>query len=61
VETGGLSWDDVRPLMERYLAQLPIEIYIHDFTKEVGLPEHLGAVAQRLRQEQTNDPTFEAF
>jgi O-acetyl-ADP-ribose deacetylase (regulator of RNase III) len=58
---GGLSWDNVRPLMEHYLAQLPIEIYIHDFTKEVGLPEHLGEISQRLRQEQTNDPTFDAF
>jgi O-acetyl-ADP-ribose deacetylase (regulator of RNase III) len=58
---GGLSWDDVRPLMERYLALLPIDIYIHDFTKDIGLPEHLEQIAKRLRQEQSNDPTFEAF
>ena len=58
---GGLSWDDVRPLMERYLAQLPIEIYIHDFAKDIGLPEHLEEIAKRLQQECTNDPTFDAF
>jgi len=58
---GGLDWQDVRPLMERYLASLPIEIYIHDFTKDIGLPEHLEVVAKKLKEEQTNDPTFEGF
>jgi O-acetyl-ADP-ribose deacetylase (regulator of RNase III) len=58
---GGLSWDDVRPLMEHYLSQLPIDVYIHDFTKDVGLPEHLEKVAKRLQKECTNDPTFSAF
>lgn len=45
---GGLDWDDVRPLMERYLAPLPIDIYIHDFEKPIGLPEHLEDVARRV-------------
>jgi O-acetyl-ADP-ribose deacetylase (regulator of RNase III) len=58
---GGLNWNDVRPLMERYLSQLPIEIYIHDYAKDIGLPEHLEEVAKRLQQEHTNDPTFHAF
>jgi O-acetyl-ADP-ribose deacetylase (regulator of RNase III) len=37
---GGLDWADVQPLMERHLALLPIQIYIHDFEKDIGAPEH---------------------
>lgn len=37
---GGLEWANVRPLMERFLAPLPIPIYIHDFEKDIGVPEH---------------------
>ena len=37
---GGLDWDDVRPLMERYLSPLPIPVFIHDFEVDIGLPEH---------------------
>lgn len=37
---GGLEWDEVRPLMERYLGDLPIPIYIHDFEADIGSPEH---------------------
>lgn len=37
---GGLKWDDVRPLMERYLGPLPITVFIHDFEKNLGYPEH---------------------
>ncbi len=37
---GGLNWEDVRPLMERYLGDLPIPIYIHDFEADIGSPEH---------------------
>jgi O-acetyl-ADP-ribose deacetylase (regulator of RNase III) len=37
---GGLKWKDVRPLMERYLSKLPIQIYIHDYEKDIGVPEH---------------------
>lgn len=45
---GGLNWDDVRPLMERHLSPLPIEIYIHDYEQAIGLPEHLEDVARRV-------------
>jgi O-acetyl-ADP-ribose deacetylase (regulator of RNase III) len=38
---GNLDWEDVRPLMERYLANLPIQVYIHDYEADIGLPEHL--------------------
>lgn len=37
---GELDWNDVRPLMERYLRSLPIAVYIHDFEVDIGLPEH---------------------
>jgi O-acetyl-ADP-ribose deacetylase (regulator of RNase III) len=40
---GGLNWDDVRPVMERYLTNLTATIYIHDHEKAMGLPEHLEA------------------
>ena len=26
---GELDWNDVRPLMEKYLKPLPIDVYIH--------------------------------
>ena len=39
---GGLNWDEVvRPIMEKHLNPLPIEIWVHDFQVEIGLPEHL--------------------
>lgn len=45
---GGLDWNEVRPLMERYLEPLPIDIYIHDYEQPIGLPEHLEDVARRV-------------
>ena len=37
---GELNWDDVRPLMEKYLASLPIDIYIYLDLKKGAIPEH---------------------
>lgn len=37
---GGLDWEQVRPLMVEKLQGLPISVYIHDFEKEIGPPEH---------------------
>jgi O-acetyl-ADP-ribose deacetylase (regulator of RNase III) len=37
---GGLDWDIVRPLMVEKLRDLPISVFIHDFEKPIGLPEH---------------------
>ncbi|MDW9877304.1 phosphatase [Sinorhizobium meliloti] len=53
---GGLNWDEVRPVMERHLSPLKITVFIHDFDKRVGLPEHLEDIPSKLEQE-----TGEAF
>lgn len=37
---GGLDWEDVRPLMERYLKHLPITVFIHDYSVDFEVPEH---------------------
>ena len=37
---GELSWDDVRPLMEKYLKPLPIDVYIYLGVIPDGTPEH---------------------
>ena len=58
---GGLDWDDVRPLMERHLSPLPIPVYIHDYTVDIGLPEHLETVAKALMDEQPQEATFDSF
>ena len=58
---GNLDWRDVQPLMEHYLGNLPIPVYIHDFSKDIGLPEHLDAVAEAVRHEHTGDSSFEEF
>lgn len=42
---GGLEWDEVRPLMEHYLKNLPIDIYIHIAEKDDLTPEHLQTSA----------------
>ncbi|MGR9171990.1 macro domain-containing protein [Rhizobium sp. KDH_Rht_773_N] len=58
---GGLDWADVRPLMEKYLSELPIDIYIHDFTKDIGLPEHLEHVAEQIKSGRHKPLSFDAF
>jgi hypothetical protein len=47
---GGLDWNHVRPLMERYLSPLQIPVYIHDYEKDIGLPEHMELVAEKVKQ-----------
>jgi hypothetical protein len=53
---GGLDWEEVRPLMEHYLRPLPISVYIHDYTADVGLPEHL-----EIKDAALADRSFSAF
>lgn len=58
---GGLDWDEVRPIMEKHLAPLSITVYIHDYTHNVGLPEHLEALAQQISSTVEPVSTFESF
>jgi O-acetyl-ADP-ribose deacetylase (regulator of RNase III) len=58
---GNLEWEEVRPVMERYLGKLPIKVYIHDYTRDVGLPEHLESIADAVRRTGTAEPSFEGF
>lgn len=58
---GGLDWEDVRPLMEHYLKPLPIPIFIHDYSVDIGLPEHLEKIAETIRNAIPANPTFETF
>jgi O-acetyl-ADP-ribose deacetylase (regulator of RNase III) len=58
---GGLNWDDVRPLMESHLKSLPIQVFIHDYTVDIGLPEHMENIARQLEAEIVDDPSFELF
>jgi len=37
---GELNWNDVKPLMERYLKKLPIDVYIYLGTNPDVVPEH---------------------
>lgn len=37
---GGLDWKVVKPLMVDKLHDLPITVFIHDFEKQIGTPEH---------------------
>ena len=58
---GGLDWDEVRPVMEAHLSRLPIKIYIHDFTRDIGLPEHMEQIASTLKKEMADESSFEFF
>lgn len=58
---GNLDWDEVRPVMESYLGGLPIKVYIHDFTKDIGLPEHLETIADAVRRTGSGEPSFGSF
>jgi len=58
---GNLDWKDVRPLMEHYLSKVSIPVYIHDYTVDVGLPEHLEPVAAALRKDRLYSNSFDGF
>lgn len=58
---GGLDWEDVRPLMEHYLKDVTIPVFIHDHTHDIGLPEHMSYIAETLAKDAATDTTFEAF
>lgn len=57
---GGLDWEsEVRPLMERYLAPLPIDIYIHVRTKDATAPEHFDH--ERMKEWLRSEPRSLGF
>jgi hypothetical protein len=56
-----LEWDDVRPLMERYLSRLPIQIYVHDYEVDIGIPEHMDAVTRELSSVTGAMRSFDVF
>lgn len=58
---GNLDWADVQPVMEHYLCKVSIPVYIHDYTVDVGLPEHLEPLAAALRSEGVDGSSFDAF
>jgi O-acetyl-ADP-ribose deacetylase (regulator of RNase III) len=58
---GGLDWNAVRPLMEKHLRALPIQVYIHDFTVPVGLPEHMEEIADQLKSENLEQNSYDDF
>jgi O-acetyl-ADP-ribose deacetylase (regulator of RNase III) len=58
---GNLEWSEVQPLMENYLLKVNIPVYIHDFTVNVGLPEHLEPVAAALKEDRNDGNSFDAF
>jgi O-acetyl-ADP-ribose deacetylase (regulator of RNase III) len=58
---GNLDWADVKPLMEKYLSPLPINIYVHDFERDIGIPEHLEKSARSLSHHLSFDGSFAKF
>lgn len=58
---GGLNWDNVQPVMEHYLAPLKIQIFIHDFDKKIGLPEHLEHIPSVLAGQIDTAPSYTEF
>ncbi|KRL14367.1 macro domain-containing protein [Schleiferilactobacillus perolens] len=56
VGNGGLDWEKtVKPLMEKYLAHLPIPVYIHLYEGENSKPEY--ANISEMRQWLDSDPS----
>lgn len=61
---GELDWESqVRPLMERHLGPLPIDVYIHLYSIGATLPEHrdLARMKQFLRSRPADLPFLEVW
>ncbi|MCD6163130.1 MAG: macro domain-containing protein [candidate division Zixibacteria bacterium] len=55
---GELDWNDVSPLMKRYLYKLPIDIYVH-ITEKPLIPEHKDI--KEMRKWLMNEPSAYSF
>ncbi len=58
---GNLKWSDVKPLMERYLSCLPISVYVHDYSVDIGVPEHLKEISDLVSKRSVFDGSLENF
>lgn len=58
---GNLDWEEVRPVMEHYLRRVRIPVYVHDFQKDIGIPEHLEAIADQAAEHVACGIDFESF
>lgn len=61
---GGLDWESVvKPLMEKYLKKLPIDVFIHLPLANSNSPEHQnqGAITEWLRSEPASLPFTEVW
>jgi len=61
---GGLDWQNtVRPLMEKYLKNLPIDVFVHPHVHDTYAPEHEDqeAIADWLRSEPASLPFTEVW
>lgn len=58
---GNLDWADVQPLMEQYLKRARIPVFIHDFEKDIGIPEHLEAIAGQAAEKIPLGVDFDTF
>lgn len=58
---GNLDWAEVRPLMEYYLSRVQIPVYIHDFERDIGIPEHLETIADQAARHTPSGVDFESF
>lgn len=56
---GGLDWNDVRPLMEKYLNPLPMQIYIYVDKYLEPKPEHLEV--SEMEKWLSGEYTFEGY
>lgn len=58
---GGLDWDEVRPLMEHYLSELSIPVYVHDHEVNIGIPEHLEPLKKEIGRQVASDFSYGSF
>jgi hypothetical protein len=58
---GNLDWEDVKPLMEHYLSKVKIPVFIHDYAKNIGIPEHLEKISEKVSSKIDGNVDFDNF